>query len=312
MERNLVKHGPSTLIISLPRKWVIKNNLKAGNSVFLQEKEEGLVVSPNKIEKEPKKIDVDFSGLDRTSIMFYLRALYREGYSEIKINFKNQSTIYYRLGKTLRVSSIILHEIQRLIGIEIIEQRKKYILLKQLAETKSEEFQPTFRRVFFLFNSMFKSIIEDLKTNDYESLSSIEEQHDNITKAISFCLRIIRVNHIEDEKHLFQKYHILMHLDVMLDILKYFCRSVIENHKKFDDKTLRIITSLYEIYYLYDSLFFKKINPDLVREWNEKEEKVREEINKLNKKQYQDIAYLVPLIEILRDLVETKLCMIDS
>lgn len=43
--RKLVKHGPSTIITSLPSKWIKNNNFKAGDTIKIVEINNKLVIS---------------------------------------------------------------------------------------------------------------------------------------------------------------------------------------------------------------------------------------------------------------------------
>ena len=48
MKRKIVQHGQSTLTLSLPSKWVKKNNIKKGQLLDVNVSEKGLLISLDK------------------------------------------------------------------------------------------------------------------------------------------------------------------------------------------------------------------------------------------------------------------------
>ena len=57
MKRNIVKQGHSTLMVSIPMKWVKKYNLKKGMQVDVEDNGRDLIIS-TKSELEPKKKEI--------------------------------------------------------------------------------------------------------------------------------------------------------------------------------------------------------------------------------------------------------------
>ena len=59
--RKLISFGKTSFVMSIPKAWVTKNNLKKGDLIVLQEKENNLLLSPeaNAHEKELEKKDLN-------------------------------------------------------------------------------------------------------------------------------------------------------------------------------------------------------------------------------------------------------------
>src|SRR3972149_3503930 len=112
--RKVYVSGGSTYVISLPKKWVKKTNLKPGDSLVVTEHGSSLLIETSVIEKESRTKEIKTSqitsseALERILIAFYL-----VGYDTIKIKLDRKDHITYR--KSIRKI------MDYLIGVEIVE-----------------------------------------------------------------------------------------------------------------------------------------------------------------------------------------------
>ena len=134
MKRSVIQIANSTQLISLPRKWALKYGIKKGDELEVEEQGNKLYIGTEKTQ-ESGNIEVDITGLDRDSFMFLIRILYIRGYNEIKLIFSNPTKNHHRLGKKVKVISEIHTEVNRLTGIEVIQQREDFCILKVLSES---------------------------------------------------------------------------------------------------------------------------------------------------------------------------------
>ena len=125
MIRKLVKHGPSTLIVSLPAKWVKKMGLKAGDEVAVDEEDNQVTVSTSKNLRKDC-ITVNITNLDRTSVVLLMHALYRNGYCNVDLFFDKPETTHFRTGESVSFSKIIHDMTSRLIGYEVAKESPKH------------------------------------------------------------------------------------------------------------------------------------------------------------------------------------------
>ena len=88
-QRKLQVTGGSTFILSLPKDWAVRNELKRGSSMIVREEDDGsLSVSPSKFTKKEKQDEafIKTSANDnpdavmRTAISAYLDGLQRSAY----------------------------------------------------------------------------------------------------------------------------------------------------------------------------------------------------------------------------------------
>ena len=80
MRRKIVKHGPSSFIVSLPLKWIRKHNLSKGDEVDVEEMEENVVISTEYKEK-CERADLDMNDTKEMTIQ-KVCALYKRGIDE--------------------------------------------------------------------------------------------------------------------------------------------------------------------------------------------------------------------------------------
>jgi phosphate uptake regulator len=306
MKRKVVKHGPSTLIVSLPVKWTKNNGINPGDELEVDEVGKKLIVSTEST-AETRTIEIDITKMDRTSIVLQIRDLYRKGYSEIKVNFDEHQAYHYRTDKSINTISIIHSEVNRLIGMEIISQKHNHCEIKELTESSGKEFNNILRKVFLQLNDTFDDVILALEEKNFSELSTIEEQHDTLTNFISYCMRLInqgKIDNTEDGPHLYQ---LLISVELIVDILKYFCRSVIRKKYIFKQANIEIIKNIAELVKTYSKLQFN-FKKEIMQELPKKRDIVKKEIEKqLSRKESINdlvyINYLAPIDEIVRSMV---------
>lgn len=110
-QRKLQVTGGSTFILSLPKDWATRNELKRGSSMVLREEEDGtLSISPTKFDKKEKQEEAYIKtnpndnpdAVMRTAISAYLN-----GYNVMRIRSQGQKALNT---KTRKIISKILPE----------------------------------------------------------------------------------------------------------------------------------------------------------------------------------------------------------
>ena len=308
-QRKLIQHGTSSLTISIPNKWLKQRSLKKGDSLYVEEEGNKLIVSTDQ-SIQHSKITTDISKLDRTSALLYIQSLYRFGYSEIEIKFSTPKLPHYRKDKETPTSSIIHHAVSRLIGAEVVEQTKNRILIKQVTKETKEDFKIILRRVFLILKEMSADFLEATKQYDLATLETIEEKHESVTKFICYALRLLNKYGYPDVKKTSFYYHIIASLDKVADIIKYCARDVINYKKKPKKETIIILTNIHKSIALYYNLFYT-LNFDKVNALNKNREIVKTEIvNKARLLPIQEallITNMKQTLEIILDLTDARM-----
>lgn len=309
MRRKIIQIANSTQLISLPRKWALSHNLKKGDELEVEPHGNKIVVSTDQ-SIVANEIELDISGLDRTSIMYYLRSAYRCGYNTLKIKFSKPVCLHYRTGKKMNVVSIIHKEVNRLVGMEFIQQKENYCVVKSLSEPTQGEFDMIVRRIFRLTADAYEDLVKIAREGDMVLAETIEEKHDAITKFVSYCLRLLNKKGHPNFAEAFFLYHIIANMDNIVDIIKYAGRDLLRYNKKMSKDSVKIledirgsITSYYDFFYRYD--------PEKIKKLSENRDQVKFKVREVIKKKvpHDEILILsgmIQLLEMLLDLTEAR------
>ena len=120
--RKIIKFGNSSHVVSLPKAWLEKNQLKKGDSLFFEENHEGLLLRKDSTEDKlvRKEITIETDGKSKERVIREIFASYIDGNSIINIKGKNLK----EFAKGIR------EQLNNLAGMEIIEQTTNGIVVK--------------------------------------------------------------------------------------------------------------------------------------------------------------------------------------
>ena len=192
MERKVVQHGPSTLMISLPSKWVKKKGLKKGDELDVEQKENNLIISLDK-RKQKTEINLDLSSLEESSVRTILTNIYRLGYDKITINYQNN--------KILEIIKTLVEK--NLLGFEITEKTATGCKIESITEPAMDQFENIFSKVLINIDELF-AILEETFTGqkrDFEDIDRKIQQFDN------FCRRVLVKNSLFENNFLQWTFH---------------------------------------------------------------------------------------------------------
>ena len=157
--RKVYVSGGSTYVISLPKKWVKKTNLKPGDSLVVTEHGDSLLIETSVIEKESQTKEIKISqiissdALERIIIAFYL-----VGYDTIKIKLDRKDHLAYR--------ESIRKILDYLIGMELVEDTNEAMTLEIMLDYKRMMTMQVLQRMFSINRSMLLDLGKALKTTD--------------------------------------------------------------------------------------------------------------------------------------------------
>ena len=274
MKRKIIKQGHNTLTITLPSDWAKRFNLEAGKEIDMIERDNGLFISTEKNGKI-KRAEFDITDMDIPTIWKYFMAVYREGYDELLIKFPPDSEVEnpykffaqhkldlrYKTGTQKRpIVESIQGFVNRFIGYEIIEHGKDHILIKEMGEITSKEFDNSLRRVFLLLQQMSEETLEAISTNEPKLLAHLHDVDINLDKFHDYCIRVLnKIGNKEPRKSelLFSTLYII---EMIGDEFKNIAFHITEDMKGKNLKNLQQLCHLtaehlngfYELFYNFD------------------------------------------------------------
>lgn len=328
IKRKIIQQGHNTLTITLPKLWCEKHNISPQEELEVTEQGEILNLIPPRNVKLPD-VSLDVRGLTPIIIWRYVVSAYRNGYDEFKIYFDNPSdkkrysafsynTINFlyphEKSKELVLSPIevIQLAVNRCPGIEIIDQKENWCVIKEMGETTYKEFDNALRRIFLLLNSMSEDITSAIKgTTNFDSLKNIHMVDTNIDRFTDFCLRVLNKKGYINYRKTNTMYSILFLLEMVGDELKKVAVHLIETKKitpkgqelfKVVSEKVRLIYTLFynfnkdsclQIYQNYSKNH--SYTEELFSSFNNDEKEILHHLKKIN-------VYLYSLTELRIDL----------
>jgi len=186
--RKIQLTGGCTYLISLPKQWVKKIKLDAGDQVAIFESdiyEGSLVINPQYVETDRiKEITIkiiDDKGFDLSREIL---AKYLYGYD--LINIESDQNISRDQREEIKKIT------QRLIGIEIVEESSKVIKVQCLISPIALPVEKTIDRIFLIVSQMLKDAVHAIITNDIELAKNVGDRDDEVDRLYFLCVRQLR------------------------------------------------------------------------------------------------------------------------
>lgn len=149
--RKLISFGKGSYIVSMPKDWVAKNNLKKGDLISLNDDGFELVLRAGRQDEksEAKEINIDAKGKELELLKTEIVSSYLNGYDTISIIFENNSKDVTRIKDVIR----------NLSGMEIMEQTSTRIVAKNLINLNEISISNIIRRMDIITRAMVEDVI---------------------------------------------------------------------------------------------------------------------------------------------------------
>lgn len=245
MKRKVIQIAGSTQLISLPRKWAVKHNIRKGDELEIQEQGESLFVGITGSHQPFKKLEIDISGLGRVAKRI-IGALYRADFGEIRVRYGNSEEFKY--------VQDVLHN--SCIGFEIVEHDKNAVVIRKVSDALYEEFDSMFRRLFMSVITVAKETEEALASGTRTAFDHIVAMDNNINRLSDFCGRVL--NHSTKSENV-GLYFIVLQLEQVGDSYRDFAELVLRSNNLpgasvlgiYKDNT-RLLQMISELFYKFD------------------------------------------------------------
>ncbi len=175
--RKLQLAGGSTYLVSLPKRWVVKAGLKAGDTVFVDMTPNGTVsVFPKSGEKPQvrRKIFDEREDVVREHLLRKLVGAYVSGYGLIEVRFPPHRAAFVRQ---------VAREFCRLvIGPEVIEEGRNMILVQDLSDAKDLSSEKCLRRMHLTVRVMLEDAVTALKTSNETTAKDVADRSQDVNR----------------------------------------------------------------------------------------------------------------------------------
>ncbi len=209
--RKVNKVGRDTLTISLPREWVGQNHIQKGMELAIEEINDKLVINSGNISK--KEITIEVNNISTFLLSKWINDAYIQNIDKLTINLTKQKIFNHEINKEVSVADYVTSLISTYIGLEIVSQNEKKILIQNLIkESDTKNFTVIQKRTHSLFIELVNQICEDINKHPVKFDLSIKNQVLNVRKFIYYSTRLIVSSDIDAVSKI--KWYVLYdHLD---------------------------------------------------------------------------------------------------
>ena len=191
-QRKLQVTGGSTFILSLPKDWATRNELKRGSSMIVREEEDGsLSIAPSSFPKKEKQDEafIKVSQNDNSdAIMRTAISAYLSGYNVLHIRAHGQKTLSSKLRNHLKNFAR-----NYLVGTEIVIDTPTDLTLQVLLNYPELTVQNALSRMAIIGSSMHKEAIAALKKLDYLNAKAVIETDREVNRFGLYIVRLLKL-----------------------------------------------------------------------------------------------------------------------
>ncbi len=304
--RKIIGFGKSSFVVSIPKDWMIKNNIKKGSSVKIYEDDEKLIISPLKdldLKEEKKSKSLNFE--NEKQLQRELISAYIEGFDTIIVKGKDlekKFNVINKLFDNLIALEIVSHDNDKIVA-------KDYLNLEDISlKSIIVKIDNNIKSMFLDLNELFENkIFDDKVLKEYVDLSV--ERDKSINKLSFLGFRIIRKLLSSPSKNsfsimeLFRTWSLLVQLEKIGDELKRIFKMLNNSfEKEFFKELYNSYESSFKVFYNDKKLSFRKKNLYINENLRKLRRKVRNKI--LKEKDFEKTQVYEKMVNITSYLEE--------
>lgn len=257
MKRKVVKLGPATMVVSLPSRWAKQRGISIGDEIDLEEFGQDLLLKPHATKKLRKK---------RLDLTKHTNLLNRSVVAEY---IKGTDEIEVLLNSPVKARKI-QQRAEKLIGLEVIEQDKQRLLLKDLGGVDEENFETVVKRILFLLHTISDETLEAFRSKII-TLDYLQNMEDNVNKFAEYGLRLLHKKGHQESKKITFFYCFLFLLEDLGDEYKRLAKTVEEYKITLNPSQIKLFSSINDFYQHLEKLCLKFTHERLLELANEYE-----------------------------------------
>jgi phosphate uptake regulator len=191
-QRKLQVTGGSTFILSLPKDWATKNELKRGSAMMVHEEDDGsLSIAPASFPKKEKQDEAFIKASQNDNpdaVMRTAISAYLSGYNILHIRVQSQKVLPSKLRNHLKNFAR-----NYLVGTEIVIDTPVELTLQVLLNYPELTVQNALSRMAIIASSMHKEAITSLKKLDYTSAKAVIETDREVNRFGLYIVRLLKL-----------------------------------------------------------------------------------------------------------------------
>jgi phosphate uptake regulator len=190
--RKLQLTGGSTYTISLPKRWIVQNQLKKNSELHVRSEADGsLRVLPPGLTQHEKTQEAFIHASSEDSPGPLIRktiAAYLVGYNLVHIRARDKNQLTTRQRSALKTSARNL-----LVGTEIVTDTASELTLQVLLDYSELSVQSTLRRMAIITSSMHRDAISALGKLDHQMARAIIDTDSEVDRFNLYIIRLLKL-----------------------------------------------------------------------------------------------------------------------
>ncbi len=224
MERKLVRQGREALTVTLPAKWLRSRALRAGDSIFINEKNNELTISTS-LTAVKTETAIDITDCRENMAYLLVQGKYIEGYDKVTLIHNNQN--------------LTQEIVTSLLGMIIEEHAQTKTVYRSVIAIPEENFSAVLRRATYILLQQAKTVVRVAEKKSKPKEVKAEEKLLDLN--ILYCLRYL--NKYENNEKSYRYFLLCSDIELAGDIL-----TGIANHIGNDKELAKKISQLIEAY----------------------------------------------------------------
>ena len=251
MKRKVIKQGHNTLTITLPSNWVKKCNVKAGDNLDIEEKQDRLMINhPKNLSSEDNIAKIDTVNLGSFN-KNHISVCYNVGYDGIDVNFNN-----------IDIFKMIQRQLSYCTGFEIVNQKESFCKIRNISSVHDEDFEMLLRRTFIMLIELADQTLDAIKKGEYDRLDEIRMLEYTNNKYTCILKRMLYIKgYSRNYNRTHSAYCYIFDIERLADDFKRICDYFCENKNikaskgslDYFEEVIKLLRTLYEIYYKFNA-----------------------------------------------------------
>ena len=230
-KRKIIQYGNSSFVLTMPRDWLLKNNIKKGEEMFLYPEENKILITNEKLENKIKTIELNIDDLNLKIFKKELISFYLRNFKQIDIVSKNN---LYNILENFKPF------IQNLPSLEISKIEENRIILKDYTDLFSLNLNLLIVEIIDLIGIIFYEIKNSKPSNLISSLDiNVNKCSYLINKSIYFIIENSQNTNLIKKLFLYKKMN--FSFEKIGDILKRISRYLSNSNQKDNKEILQLI-----------------------------------------------------------------------
>lgn len=245
--RKLVKAGPSSHTVALPKDWIFKNNLKKGDVVFVSAVSDSQLLLSAKEHVEAQVVAkeklIEIDNKEMGAIQREITSAYLNNYSLITLSGSSVAE------KAKEIRNIV----HNFVALEITEQNSKKICAKDFLNLNEISVDKSIKRIDMIIRTMF----DDFSGSGESLQSSIELRDEDVNRLYFLLVRLLKSAVVDkkiagqlelDSGAVLMYWQIVHDLEGIADNIKQAHSLVVNNSKLVPGRVFDLYKSVQNLY----------------------------------------------------------------